>query len=178
MKTVAEVEAKWNSCRRCTIGRFAHKHVFFDGSPTAKFMFIGEGPGVSEDALGIPFIGRSGRLLREALKLAEFSEHEFCLTNLVACRPCEGQRETNRAPNIEEVLNCEDRLRETISAVKPKILIAVGNVPMQYLSEGFSNYRIKKIKHPSYILRGGGTKSAEYLNWFRSIKELKDVRTV
>jgi len=143
----------WSACKRCKIGLFAFNHVFFDGSEKARVMFVGEGPGVSEDALGIPFVGPSGRLLREALKKVGLTS--YCFTNLVACRPCDNPHGPNRAPTSEEILNCDDRLRTTVALVKPKLLVAVGQVPMTWLTENFSGYRIRKIKHPAYILRNG-----------------------
>ncbi len=42
--------------------------VVFRGNPTAQLMLIGEAPGAEEDALGIPFVGRSGQLLDDILR--------------------------------------------------------------------------------------------------------------
>ena len=37
--------------------------VFGMGDPDADLMFVGEGPGAEEDEQGLPFVGRSGKLL-------------------------------------------------------------------------------------------------------------------
>ena len=51
-------------------------------------MFIGEGPGAEEDRLGIPFVGRSGKLL-DTLLLEEMNmDRSLCyISNVVKCRP-------------------------------------------------------------------------------------------
>jgi DNA polymerase len=168
-----KLEVKWKKCLRCTIGSYAFSHVVGEGSVPAKYLFVGEGPGVSEDVLGIPFIGKSGKLLREALKTSGFLPNEFYITNLVACRPCDQKSGPNRAPTDVEILNCSERLEELAKLVKPKLIVAVGSVAGDWLSEILSNYRMIKIKHPAYILRSGGEKGELYKNWLASIKFLR-----
>ena len=170
-KAMDGLEKKWDECRKCRIGSWSFQHVFGEGAVPAKFLFIGEGPGVSEDALGQPFIGRSGRLLRQVLRIVGFTEKDFFITNLVACRPCDGPGSTNRAPTYDEVWNCHNRVREIVHLVKPKIIIAVGNVAMEHI-EDLSQYWTVKIRHPAYILRQGGMKSEEFNKWYDHIKEI------
>ena len=55
------IQDEIGDCTRCPLayaGR--HKIVFGDGSPTARLMFVGEGPGADEDAQGLPFVGKAG----------------------------------------------------------------------------------------------------------------------
>ena len=51
-------------CTRCALHNGRNKLVFADGSPDARLMFVGEGPGADEDAQGLPFVGRAGQLAR------------------------------------------------------------------------------------------------------------------
>lgn len=41
--------------------------VVFRGNPEARLMMIGEAPGQEEDIQGLPFVGRSGKLLDNIL---------------------------------------------------------------------------------------------------------------
>src|SRR5580704_5533898 len=47
----------------CTLRATATRLVFADGNPQARVMFVGEAPGRDEDIEGLPFVGRSGKLL-------------------------------------------------------------------------------------------------------------------
>src|SRR5262245_62197337 len=50
-------------CRRCKLCKSRSTIVFGSGSPRARLMVIGEGPGEEEDKQGKPFVGRAGQLL-------------------------------------------------------------------------------------------------------------------
>lgn len=163
----------WKACDSCMISEFAFQKVFFDGSYRPYWLFIGEGPGVSEDAIGQPFVGPSGRLLREAIDKTGFPRSAVAFTNLVACRPTDGPKEGNRAPDSDEVEACSDRLRGIINILKPKILVGVGKVPANYLSDNFT-LPMRSIYHPAFILRRGGSKAKEYKDWLRSLKRIKE----
>jgi hypothetical protein len=47
----------------CALKHTATRLVFADGNPEARVMFVGEAPGRDEDIEGLPFVGRSGKLL-------------------------------------------------------------------------------------------------------------------
>src|SRR5262249_32131625 len=49
------------------LGATATQLVFADGNPEARVMFVGEAPGRDEDIVGLPFVGRSGKLLDRML---------------------------------------------------------------------------------------------------------------
>ena len=53
--------------KNCLLKKNATNLVFGDGNINAKIMIIGEGPGAQEDAEGIPFVGRAGKLLDKML---------------------------------------------------------------------------------------------------------------
>ena len=55
------------SCQRCPLYATRTNVVFGQGVPTAEVLFVGEGPGQSEDEQGLPFVGRSGQLLDKYL---------------------------------------------------------------------------------------------------------------
>lgn len=171
-------QKKWKNCHDCTIGRWAFKHCFGNGSLSAKFVFIGEGPGASEDALGMPFVGPAGKLLVKAVCMAGFVPDECFLTNLVACRPTDVQNGPNRVPSSREVANCSSRLEEVVKIIKPKHIIAVGSVPAGYLLGRVGQFGglqavYSKIKHPAWVLRQGGERSEAWGDFVDSLKEIK-----
>ena len=51
------------ACQRCPLHTTRHNVVFGQGVENAEVLFVGEGPGQSEDEQGLPFVGRSGQLL-------------------------------------------------------------------------------------------------------------------
>ena len=70
------------SCTRCPLHTTRTNVVFGQGVPTAEVLFVGEGPGQSEDEQGLPFVGRSGQLLDKYL----FAKIVVCLGRIAAQR--------------------------------------------------------------------------------------------
>mgnify|MGYP002514211320 CR=1 FL=1 len=69
-------------------------------------MFIGEGPGETEDETGRPFVGKAGRNLDEFLELAGIDRSQLYVSNTVKFRPTKisaAGRTVNRPPTKEEI---------------------------------------------------------------------------
>jgi DNA polymerase len=98
----------------------ASKSVFYRGNPAAEVVVIGEGPGQEEDAQGLPFVGRAGKLLDKMLAAAGLTDRVL-ITNTVFWRP-----PGNRTPAPHEQLICAPFLERTIALVQPKMLLLVG----------------------------------------------------
>ena len=168
----------WERCTRCNIGKWAFKHCFGVGNKRAAFVFVGEGPGASEDALGIPFVGASGRLLQKALGLAGYHPSDWFLTNLVACHPTDAPGGGNRPPSEAEILNCAGRLQEVVRLVAPRYVVAVGSVPAAYLLGAVGRFGdpepvYAKVRHPAWVLRQGGERSEEFCTYVDSLREIR-----
>jgi uracil-DNA glycosylase family 4 len=129
------------------------------GELTASILLIGEGPGKDEDDCGVPFVGKSGRLLRDALKRHNITD--FAITNVCRCRP-----PNNRPPTGDEVSACIHYTREDMARMPNlKLVVAIGNVALRGLTgkQGITKcsgeeweYEGKKLMplmHPSYILQ-------------------------
>lgn len=145
---------KWQYCINCDIGIIAHRHVFYRGDIPCDVLFLGEGPGQSEDVLGEPFVGRAGRLLDLWIEdvCTLWESCSICITNIVACRPTDKLGGRNRSPNLQERHNCEGRLYEFIDIVSSEgapIIVALGKYAADY-SPDF------RLPHPAYVLRNGG----------------------
>ena len=106
-KTLNLVSKEVSECTKCSLAEDRKQPVFGTGSVNADLMLIGEGPGAEEDRLGVPFVGRSGKLL-DTLLLEEMNiDRSLCyISNVVKCRPPE-----NRDPKAEEVEACSPYLK-------------------------------------------------------------------
>jgi len=98
------------------------------GPDDAALLFVGEGPGATEDEEGEPFVGRSGDVLDDALRDRGLSRADVRITNCVRCRPPE-----NRDPTGEELANCRGYLEREIELVDPALVVTLGKVPSEHL---------------------------------------------
>lgn len=109
------------TCQKCPLYKFAKNPVPGDGGLTSEIMFIGEGPGEKEDELGVPFVGKAGKLLDEMLASIELERKDVYIANVVKHRP-----PGNRDPKPEEVEACWPYLQEQIRIIKPKLIVCLG----------------------------------------------------
>jgi len=139
------------SCVACALSCTRSKVVFGSGKVGAKLMFVGEAPGREEDLSGLPFVGRSGRLVMDLLR-AEFGfEREQCyIANVVKCRP-----PANRNPKPAEITSCAHFLDRQIALVAPSLVMTLGNVATRALVStkmGISALRGRVIEQDGYRL--------------------------
>jgi len=126
-------------CTRCKLSEARHSIVFGVGDPHARIMFIGEGPGADEDALGEPFVGRAGQLLNNMINAMGIRREDVYIANVVKCRPPQ-----NRTPERDECDTCGPFLMRQISVVRPEIIVALGATAAKYLlgvSDSMGNLR-------------------------------------
>ena len=162
-KTLNLISKEVSECTKCSLAVDRNQPVFGTGSVNADLMFIGEGPGAEEDRLGIPFVGRSGKLL-DTLLLEEMNiDRSLCyISNVVKCRPPE-----NRDPKAEEVEACSPYLKKQLEIIEPKVIVTLGNFATRLLLDtkiGITELRGKMYQylgftliptfHPAAALRG------------------------
>ena len=162
-QSLKEIQNVCEQCRACDLFKTRSHVVFSDGAATADIMLIGEAPGADEDATGVPFVGRAGKLLNELLEASGLSrENDFYMCNTIKCRPPQ-----NRQPSREAKAACEIYLKAQISLVKPKIILLCGSTAASsFIDEEFKITQIRGkwlnifdgidsmvILHPSYLLR-------------------------
>ena len=115
--------AEAEGCVKCGLAAERNSVVFGMGHPKAALMFVGEGPGAEEDAQGLPFVGRSGKLLDQLLKEEMGLERESVyITNVVKCRPPD-----NRDPKPEEIAECSPYLQQQLAHIRPRVIVTLGN---------------------------------------------------
>lgn len=118
-------------CERCPALVDSRSRIVDGVGPAdADLLFVGEGPGATEDEQGEPFVGRSGDVLDSGLRDAGLDSADVRITNCVRCRPPE-----NRDPTGEELANCRGYLEREIAAVDPELVVTLGKVPAEHLLE-------------------------------------------
>lgn len=170
-----KLKKKYGRCRKCGLWRFRRNIVLGEGDMPADLLFVGEGPGKSEDLRAVPFIGPSGKLLRQAIvdakKQAKWrGKLSYYITNTVCCRPTDKKFGSNREPSKSEVLACSPRLDLTEQLVAPKEVVLLGNIPKKYLLKKFPHAHC--LWHPAYLLRQGGTGSPRYRILVRQLADV------
>ena len=122
-------ELRVPACERCPALVESRSRIVDGVGPTdADLLFVGEGPGESEDREGEPFVGRSGDVLDEALRDAGLARADVRITNCVRCRPPD-----NRDPTTDELANCRGYLDAEIDRLDPDLIVTLGKVPSEHL---------------------------------------------
>jgi len=167
-------------CTRCALHSGRNKLVFSDGSPAARLMFVGEGPGADEDAQGLPFVGKAGQLLNNMIAAMGFKRDEVYIANVVKCRP-----PGNRTPEPDEANTCTPFLFRQIDVVRPEVLVALGATAATYLLgqrqplaglrgrvHSFRGARLIVTYHPAYLLRDPRQKKEAWADLQIAMREL------
>src|SRR5438045_5952333 len=118
---VVKVSKDLGECTGCKLHSTRHKIVFGDGNPKAQLVFVGEGPGADEDAQGLPFVGRAGKLLTQMIEAMGLQRKDVYICNVVKCRPPE-----KRQPEKDEVAECSPSLLRQIDTIAPKVIVCLG----------------------------------------------------
>src|SRR5689334_18241661 len=113
----------------CPLQDVRTKLVFGAGNANADLMFVGEAPGANEDRLGLPFVGRAGKLLDELLAEVGIQRSDVFITNVICCRP-----PGNRDPLPEEIDACKPYLYRKIELIEPKVICTLGNFATKLLT--------------------------------------------
>ena len=110
-------------CLECPLGKTRKNIVLGMGNPNADIVFVGEAPGKEEDLQGLPFVGRSGKLLDKMLFSINLSRDDVYILNVLKCRPPD-----NRDPSKIEIEKCEPYLKKQLKIIKPKLIVALGRI--------------------------------------------------
>ncbi|EKF19755.1 uracil-DNA glycosylase [Nitratireductor pacificus] len=117
-----ELRAQLEAFDGCNLKTTAKSTVFADGNPQASIMLVGEAPGRDEDLQGLPFVGRSGKLLDRILAAIGLDRSSVYISNVIAWRP-----PGNRDPSPLETEICRPFIERHIELVAPKVLVTLGN---------------------------------------------------
>lgn len=127
-------------------------------------LFVGEAPGKEEDNKGLPFVGRSGNLLKGEIKKL-FDGISYGFTNVCRCRP-----PMNNDPAKGVIQSCSPELGRELLIRKPKVVVPLGNFSLDYFTgrkgiTAVTGHVMRSVAaaapdvpvvpclHPAYVLR-------------------------
>lgn len=173
------IRARAMACTACALAEGRTNVVFGAGSARSGIVIIGEAPGATEDATGLPFVGRSGKLLTEMLAGVGLAREDVFIANVLKCRP-----PLNRAPKPDEARACAPFLAAQLEALEARVIFALGlsaarwllpgKAPMSALRGKLHDYKgIPTLVtfHPAAILRNPNRKG-EALEDFAALRAL------
>lgn len=146
MNTIEELESEVKQCEACPLRAFATQVVVSSGNPNSGLMVVGEAPGQQEDEQGIPFVGRSGQLLRRALSALGYTEDNMYITNIVKCRP-----PNNSDPSVSHLSACSGWLKQQIELIRPKKILTVGRISSFFILKDLYNIDLSGLKFGEVI---------------------------
>lgn len=153
-----------SKCRKCGLGHARLNAVFGVGSPKARVVFVGEGPGFQEDHQGEPFVGRSGQLLDKILEtVLGLKRSDVYIANIVKCHPMKNPETpeahgNDRPPTPEEISACRPYLDEQLRAIRPACIVTLGSVATKVLlgtDKGISTVRGRSYDYPVELFGPG-----------------------
>jgi DNA polymerase len=186
-KTLEELRAMLDKFDGCALKATATRLVFADGNPQAHLMLVGEAPGRDEDIEGLPFVGRSGKLLDRMLAAIGLDRSSVYIANIVPWRP-----PGNRTPTPQESQICLPFILRQIELADPDVMVCLGGPSAQTLlgiKEGITKTRgrwfsfdtgKREIRamptfHPAFLLRSPLQKRFAWRD-FLAIKKALDQR--
>ena len=183
-QTLDELKAILSGFAGCTLRATATQLVFADGNPEARVMFVGEAPGRDEDIEGLPFVGRSGKLLDLMMAAIGLTRANAYIANIVPWRP-----PGNRTPTPQESAICLPFTLRQIELADPDVLVCLGGPSAQTLlgtregilrtrgrwfafQTGRREIRATATLHPAYLLRQPLQKRLAWRDFLAIKKEL------
>ncbi|MDR1492899.1 MAG: uracil-DNA glycosylase [Planctomycetaceae bacterium] len=171
-ETLRLLSQKVCDCKKCAeLAATRTQTVFGVGAPFAELVFLGEAPGADEDAQGIPFVGRAGKLLTDMIeKGMRLQRNDVYICNILRCRP-----PGNRNPSPDEAARCRPFLDATLQVIRPKYICCLGAIAATNLLNSqetigrmrgrihdYQGIKVVCTYHPAYLLRNPSAKSAAW----------------
>ena len=157
--------------------------------PSDSICFVGEAPGYYEDQQGIPFVGRSGKLLDKMLEGIGLTRLDVSILNVIKCRPTTDEG-GNRTPTESELRFCGEKwLFKQLELLSPRLIITLGGIALKFfipkakVTQYVGHLYDTDIKtkmfvtyHPAYILRNYNLME-NYNEHFERIKSILNLET-
>ncbi|MGV8900413.1 MAG: uracil-DNA glycosylase [Burkholderiaceae bacterium] len=163
-----QLQAAVSVCRGCDLCQKRNQIVFGSGDRQAKWLFVGEGPGRTEDQQGAPFVGPAGKLLDAMLSAMGLQRNaNVYLANVVKCRPTDAHG-ADHAPSPQQIALCKPYLERQIALLQPTVIVALGKIAALTLLECSPGTNLSSLRgqlhsvhqtptivtyHPAYLLR-------------------------
>lgn len=178
-----ELKQQVRDCTACKLRAGCTQTVFGVGDENADWLFVGEGPGADEDALGEPFVGQAGKLLDNMLMAIKLRRGKnVYIANVVKCRP-----QDNRNPAPDEIAQCLPYLQRQIELIRPSLIVALGKVASNALLRKDATLASLRGKlhdyhgipvivtyHPAYLLRSPTEKAKAWQDLRLAMQTMDD----
>lgn len=181
LQAIRRLKGKMQADKNLPFCKTAKHLVFGEGSLNPKIYILGEAPGRNEDETGRPFVGRSGRFLRELIRNTGLVESDVYITSVVRYRP-----PGNRTPSPSQVAKYERYVNQELSIIQPRLIVTVGNVSLRkFRKEPIGKIHARPMKvewlghkfilvpmfHPAAALRNPKIKQLMIID-FKKLKKL------
>ena len=151
--TLENLKKQASDCHLCTLSKSREKVVFGEGNPHAKLMIVGDAPSSTDDSTGKIFTGRTGELLTKMIEnVLMLKREDVYLTNLLKCKALDSQ-----SPSPAHAHSCYPYLLKEIELVKPEIIITMGELAYNYLTDDdtpLETYTINNLRINIYVMVG------------------------
>jgi len=192
-RSLAELKAKADDCRRCELYRHATQTVFGEGPSRAAIVLVGEQPGDKEDLAGRPFVGPAGMVLNDCLAKAKVDRDQCYVTNMVKHFKFlqRGKRRLHQKPNVSEIVACHVWVAQELQILRPRLVVALGLTAVRSLTGKtmtLASAREQKLQteagtallatiHPSYLLRlpDEAMKAREHARFLEDLKRVAEM---
>lgn len=159
-KLLEEIAQEIKKCPICKIGKSGNA-VVGEGNPDAKVAFIGEAPGKTEALTGRPFVGRSGKYLRQLIRSIGLTEEEVYITSPVKYLPDRG------TPTSDDIAHGRIHLMKQLEVIKPRLVVLLGRVA----AEGVLNKKVFVMKE-----HGGDVGETDEIKYFLTLHPAAAIR--
>ncbi len=180
---------KPSSCKGCPLYGDGLGWVPPSGGGGNGVLLVGEAAGETEEKEGVPFVGQAGMFLNRMLKRAGLEREGFRIANVLSCRP-PGNKLSGTYYETAAISHCSPNLDKVIEEMKPKAIVALGNIPLERLTgySQVSRYRgfvlpgpkgswVIPTFHPSFLLpRKGQPSQTKFVGTI--IRDLKLAREI
>lgn len=168
------------NCQKCQL--FAGcktPYMESSGAEEPLVLVVGEAPGAVEDSQGVPFVGKSGQLLRQTLEVYGFDiGKDVRFTNVVKCRPPDNKISKSH------INYCKHYVLDEIKHYQPELVLLMGNSPLNaVLGENsitqWNGVVVERddatyvpLYHPAYLLRNASAMDEWAEGFDKAIKVL------
>jgi len=168
-------------CAKCGLDKgCTSPYMQPDGTADSScdILVVGEAPGADEDGVGVPFVGKSGQLLRSVMDDLGLLNYNYTFTNVLHCRP-----PNNAKPTVAQIKYCLPLLKKELEQLQPQVVVILGNTPLKALlgESGITGWRGTHLElddvtyaptyHPAYILRN----SSMAATWIEDLDKVGDL---
>jgi uracil-DNA glycosylase len=147
-QALEKIASEIKSCKVCKKDKIGIA-VPGEGDPDAKIVLIGEAPGKNEAKEGRPFIGRSGKLLRQTLLEIGINPSDVFITSPVKYLP------KHITPTDEEIKHGMIHTSKQLDVIDPKIIVLMGSVAARGVLGDPTSPRLRGAKKIEVLKRHG-----------------------